>query len=159
MQITLKNIKIAASLSEETTAFTATLYVDGAKRGEVSNRGHGDPIHFTDWDAQRAIEAYAHTLPRDTKHPDLFPEGFPQSAESLVSGLVAEHQISADLKRALAKRVVYTTLDGKLMQTNRYDADVLKRAVANYVEKKPFGAAQILNVLPFADALAIYRQH
>lgn len=43
MKIELKNVKINARLSEETTCFSATLYVNGEKAGEVTNRGHGGP--------------------------------------------------------------------------------------------------------------------
>ena len=39
--ITLKSIKHMPSLSEETAAYTATIYVDGVKFAYVSNRGHG----------------------------------------------------------------------------------------------------------------------
>ena len=39
--IELKNNKYLASLSEETHAYTATIYVNGKRFAEVSNRGHG----------------------------------------------------------------------------------------------------------------------
>lgn len=38
---TLKNLKVCEWASEETTCFTATMYVDGKRVGEVSNDGHG----------------------------------------------------------------------------------------------------------------------
>jgi hypothetical protein len=41
MKISLKKIKVYESLSEETTAFTADLYINGKHVGEVSNDGHG----------------------------------------------------------------------------------------------------------------------
>jgi len=41
MKLALKNIKIAKHLSEETTAFTASLYVDGKRVGDVRNGGTG----------------------------------------------------------------------------------------------------------------------
>ena len=41
MKIELKNIKHSPSLSEETEAFTASLYIDGKKVGNCTNRGHG----------------------------------------------------------------------------------------------------------------------
>lgn len=41
MQITLKSLKIAASLSQETTAYTATILVDGKPAFAASNHGTG----------------------------------------------------------------------------------------------------------------------
>lgn len=41
MKITLKNLKHMASLSQETHAFTATIYVDGKAAFQAMNNGHG----------------------------------------------------------------------------------------------------------------------
>ena len=61
MQIVLKNLKVAASLSQETTAYTATVYVDGKPAFHASNHGTGGcdnyyPIApFTAADLQRVM--------------------------------------------------------------------------------------------------------
>lgn len=41
MNIEIRNLKIAPALSEETTAYTATVYVDGVATFAASNHGHG----------------------------------------------------------------------------------------------------------------------
>jgi hypothetical protein len=41
MKLELRNVKIARNLSEETLAYTATVYVDGKRAVDVSNNGHG----------------------------------------------------------------------------------------------------------------------
>jgi hypothetical protein len=41
LNIEIKNLKVSRSLSEETTAFTANLYVDGFHAYAVSNHGQG----------------------------------------------------------------------------------------------------------------------
>jgi hypothetical protein len=41
MKIEVKNLKHSESLSEETHAYTATIYVDGEKAFHASNHGHG----------------------------------------------------------------------------------------------------------------------
>lgn len=46
MQLTLKNLKISAFMSEETTCFQATVYVDGKKVGTAQNDGHGGPTYY-----------------------------------------------------------------------------------------------------------------
>lgn len=42
-RLTLKNVKIAKHMSEETIAFTAAVYWDGKKIGDAKNDGHGGP--------------------------------------------------------------------------------------------------------------------
>lgn len=41
MKIELKNIKTYPALSEETTAFSAEIFIDGRKAGYAKNDGHG----------------------------------------------------------------------------------------------------------------------
>ena len=65
MKITLKSFKPAHNLSEETLAFTATIYADGKRVGDVRNQGNGG-CHFYNWsDANlgREIEAWADAQP------------------------------------------------------------------------------------------------
>jgi hypothetical protein len=62
MKITLKNIKYAAFLSQETNAYSATVYADGVKLCTVDNDGHGGcdchaPLKGEGWDRIRAVEA------------------------------------------------------------------------------------------------------
>jgi len=40
-KIEIKSLKVAGNMSEETIAFTASLWVDGKKVGEAKNQGHG----------------------------------------------------------------------------------------------------------------------
>jgi hypothetical protein len=66
MELTLKNVKINQAMSEETTCFSATVYVDNHKIGTVVNRGHGgsneyqwtDPVKghvLEDWAEKEVI--------------------------------------------------------------------------------------------------------
>ena len=48
-RVQLKSIKLHTSLSEETPAYTAKIYVDGKFFSNVSNRGHGGPDEY-DWE-------------------------------------------------------------------------------------------------------------
>ena len=56
----LKNLKIYESMSEETTCFSATLYLDGKKVGELANRGCGGAheVHLDKFERD-ALEAVA----------------------------------------------------------------------------------------------------
>jgi hypothetical protein len=65
MKIELKNIKVQERLSEETTCFSATIYVDGKKAGEVLNRGCGGCNDYY-WDNPaigKAVDAFCESLP------------------------------------------------------------------------------------------------
>lgn len=46
MNVELKNVKVHKQLSEETDCFSATLYVNGQRCANVSNRGCGGPNEF-----------------------------------------------------------------------------------------------------------------
>lgn len=46
MNIELRSIQIHERMSEETTAFNATLYIENYKVGYASNRGTGGPTDY-----------------------------------------------------------------------------------------------------------------
>ena len=46
MRIELKKLKVVTALSEETTCYTAEVWIDGAKAFLASNRGHGAADDF-----------------------------------------------------------------------------------------------------------------
>lgn len=43
----IKALKISKALSEETLAYTATLYVNGQRAARLVSRGHGGPVEIT----------------------------------------------------------------------------------------------------------------
>lgn len=100
MNITLKKFKHYPGMSEETNAFNADLYVNGERRGSVSNRGHGECIWFSDWATARQLEEYAKTLPNEPVY------NLPMSAELLV-GMEVERLIEEQqLKRWCRTKIV-----------------------------------------------------
>lgn len=153
MQITLKNVKISASLSEETTAFTASLYLNGVARGTVSNRGHGDPIWFSDRQAEVELEAYAKTLPAFSD-PRLGITDLPQSAEMLVGEVLERHQVTTALQRRMNGKVMYLR-DGGIYETKRFDKATLPQALLHFRSK----GYRILNDLPLSEAVDLYMAH
>ncbi len=60
MNITLKNVKYFAGMSEETHCFTATVYVDNKKVFGVKNAGHGgdDEVYHVKGGVDNAFEKY-----------------------------------------------------------------------------------------------------
>jgi hypothetical protein len=67
MKLELRNLKINQAFSEETTCFTATLYVDGIRTAECRNEGHGGSTDFRPFEGKDKVlvqaEAYCLTLP------------------------------------------------------------------------------------------------
>jgi len=63
--IQLKNVKIAWNMSEETTAFTATLYINGKKAAHVKNDGRGGDNwpSFADRDLRDRFYEFCKSLP------------------------------------------------------------------------------------------------
>ncbi len=63
MDIQLKNVKIYGGLSQETVAFSASLYVDAKKVGETRNAGHGgsNDVDVFDKDLMDKMESEAAT--------------------------------------------------------------------------------------------------
>lgn len=141
MKIELKNVTYNSRLSEETAAFAATIYVDGKKRGEARNDGHGGPNMIRPHTLAEEIQAYAKTLPRV---PFGFAEGdFQPDADFVISEVLNDHLMRRDFKRALGRKVMFLR-DGKLYEMKK-----------GGVPKAP---AQVLNALPFEEAFSIYSE-
>ena len=105
--IELKNVKIAQYLSEETTAFAASIYVDGKKAGTAKNDGHGGP-NFVDWNDNelgRQVEAWANALPACKS--DYSEDGLSMNMDFYISMLIEKHDLFSQIKRWIKKNVVF----------------------------------------------------
>lgn len=104
MKIELKNIQHSERLSEETDAFAATLYIDGYKAGEASNRGHGGPTDYHAFNEKgreliKQAEEYCKTLP-----PVKFKAGneeheLKMDLELYIGDLLEKHLQQKDLQK------------------------------------------------------------
>ena len=144
MNIELKNVKIYAGLSQETVAFSASLYVDGKKVGEARNAGHGGSndvdAHDKDgrWDrdliAMMETEAATHTW----SYGD---EVHPHSLDSYIGDLVDTFQEQRDLKRKCRTQTLFripteTYQDGEYhVMKRKYDEGVKAYLVRSYGDK------------------------
>ena len=151
MKIELKSVKHYESMSEETNCFQATIYIDGKRVGEASNRGYGDPINITPYELHKTLDDYASTL------PPLDYEGMQieQDAETLIGGLLNDWLLSQDLKKLMSGRVVFLK-DSKLKQSAKLDKLRLTEVLKS--NSPVFQGGTILNNLPFAEAVKIYRE-
>jgi len=100
--IQLKNVKIAWHMSEGTTAFTASLYIDGKKAADVKNEGRGGDNHprFTDRELQKEFYEFCTTLP----YPG---ESFNMTYDSFIGILLDEWIENDDWKKACRKGLVF----------------------------------------------------
>lgn len=165
--IELKSIKVAAFASEETHCYEATLYVDGVRWGVVTNDGHGGPDNFygangKGWDDIRALnERIAATYDKidcaDIGAPGTF---LTPSLETICGELVNEHLVSADLKRALKTKLLFTKPgeQGVFAIPLKHKGKVWPVAAVKAAAEKRTPGITVLNELPFSEALVIYRR-
>ena len=104
MEVALEKVKIARNMSEETTAFTAELWLDGKLSAYVKNDGHGGDNHarfirreeempFYDWcEAQPPWETSYGT--------------FPMNSDIYIGNLLAAWEDNRYFKRLCAKKTV-----------------------------------------------------
>lgn len=109
MDITLKNVKHMASLSEETHCYSADLYVDGMKWGEVSNRGHGGPddFHGVGGKGWRDIEALNARIAAELPPYTNYGMTLEQDLEMVCGEIVNQHLVAKDFKRAMRAKVLW----------------------------------------------------
>jgi hypothetical protein len=154
MNIELRNVKYAAFASEETACFSAAVFIDGKRVGEVSNDGHGGCHRYSSFELEDRLDAHAKTLPPIKK--DWCPEGLQQTADILIDRALDYALMARDLKRCLKDRLVFVR-DGKVFRSKRLPPDALAQALANPARAlAQFKATALLNALPFDEALALF---
>lgn len=157
MKIELRNIKYAAFASQETSCFQAAVYIDGAKAGEVSNEGTGGCDNFYPYSLKDRLDAYGKTLPK--RKVEGIDDELECNAESLVGDLLTAYLVERDVKRLLAKRLAYTKRDApgiyqsKPMPKERLSAMLADPALPSKIK----GCDKVLNLLPLAEAVELYR--
>ena len=152
MKIELKAIQYAAFSSEETSCYSANLYIDGRKIGTVDNDGRGGCDRFHgDYTAFAAADAWCKAnLPR-WHHEET---SFETDLEMRCAQLLEDWLAARDLKTALRTKVVLRDpADGCLYELKHRKR--VEATIAGVLRQHP--GAVILNTLPFAEALTLYR--
>lgn len=99
MNLELKNIEIFESLSEETIAFTADLFVNNTKLAHVNNKGSGGNsiyqlYQIDDRPLLLQTEAYCKNLPPEVYPSRIFPGEtikVPMNLETYIDNLLEDH--------------------------------------------------------------------
>ena len=161
MKIELRNVRHSATLSQETNAFTATIHVDGAKAGHAENHGHGGPTSVSPRELERKITAWAKTLP----HANIYegteeePVMREQDAESIIDRLLTDHLIAGDVRKRLAKRVLYTRRDKPgIFETRALTAAQKAQVLSSPDVRSKWNVQAFLNEMPLDEAVAAYRK-
>lgn len=63
LEVRLRGLRYEAALSEETPCFSASLYLNGKRRGTVSNHGQGGPHSFSERAAELELNEWAKSQP------------------------------------------------------------------------------------------------
>ena len=144
MEITLKNVKTYAGLSEETIAFNASVYIDGKKVGDAKNNGQGgsnDVNVFTKdgrWDRalmnKMEAEAKKHTWTYEG-------ETHSHSLDSYIGELVDDFEEQKILKRMCRTQTLYRDPNETYDEGNwhsmkrKYDGEVKAYLLKTYGDK------------------------
>jgi len=163
-KIELRKVALSKTLSEETPAYTAQVWVDGVRFCDVSNHGHGGcdmqyPAKgktHADIDALNAeIKA---TYPKESYDFGAGQRGeYELDLEALCHKLLDRWEIEKDVKRDLRNKIMFVKPDGKLYQV-KLPADRAQTPKLVEMIKQKHGIAKVLNELPFEDAVAAYER-
>lgn len=153
-KIELKKVKVAASLSEETVAYTADVYVDGKLFAHASNHGHGGPdlFHPAKGFGVSDVVALEKLVKETYPKTEFFGKLLDESLEAICQGLAEQDRLKTNFRSKLSKHFVMED-GGKIYQA--------KKAKGREVEhlaklKAAHPRARILNEMPFDAAWDVY---
>lgn len=159
MKIELKKVSYNNSLSEETSAYTAQVWVDGAHICDVSNHGQGGcDMQYpakgkTQADITRLDETIKATYPKNSYVAGGERHEYDADLETVCGDLLAEHLVTRDFNRSIKSKVLYVR-DGQCYQTKKLPAVHMAPTIEHFRKKYP--DAVILNTLPLEQAIPLF---
>lgn len=167
LTIELRSVHYSERFSEETACFDAVIWIDGTRAGRVRNDGRGGCHFYEPYDLQDRLEAHAKTQPPvETQMDDPQNPGqkrkFDMDADLLISGLLDDWLIRRDVKRDVARKIVFER-DGKLLEIVPKPGQLALWLQESNREKLLAAtrttADLIVNLMPMENAVALYRRH
>lgn len=168
-KIELRKVRHSKSLSEETPAYTADVYVDGKLFCQTTNHGQGGPdeqhppkgVAYNDpkWNADlKALDAQI----AETYAPHQYEAGgktqeLKYDLELVCHELLDEAAIVKDLTRSLARQILFQKPDVKGIYQVKKPADAAQAVKLMDAVKKKHGIGRTLNEMAFDEALAVYK--
>jgi len=168
IKITLKNVKHSEFASHETNCFQATVYVDGKPFCGAENSGQGGGDNYFPLkggkhnELSKRIAEIDLNLLKELGEHDTIVSPFnsfsspKKTFEYMVGDALTEWLVSKDLKKLLAKRVVWVA-DGKLLQTQAAKSTAIKDRWMNEIINEKT-TDEVLNMLPFDKAISVYAE-
>ncbi|TWI15515.1 hypothetical protein [Sphingobacterium siyangense] len=146
MNIELKNVKHFPSLSQETEAFTASLYIDGKHAGFAENTGHGGSTDYYGKDAKgKVLIKQAEDFAKSFKKPD---DRFINMAfEEKINELLYDHLQKKEFEkfnRKLAKITAYGIAYG--IPNHSYSYLTFNHSMEKFLSRKE-GIEHIKNLI------------
>jgi hypothetical protein len=162
-KIELRAISVNERMSEETTCYSATLYVDGALWGEVGNRGCGgaDDFHGAPGRNYGDIMDLDEVIASESPKVDLGGGVVVNdSLEQICSRLVMAKTIEKDFKRMIARQFLYTRPDRPgifqvALKAKGGRVWTPEAILASY-QRQGIVIDKVLNTMPAPEALALY---
>lgn len=144
MRIELINVEIFEKMSQETTAFTADLYINNIKAGHARNDGIGGATYYQAYnpkgqDLIRSAESYCNLLPPmvfGPHRPGDRPITVPMSLDKHVDNLISKFLFEKDMKHGIVFGKSY----------NQYSVMRFNHAIDNML-KNPDGVEFLKQVI------------
>jgi hypothetical protein len=162
--ITLKNVKYAATLSEETNAFTASVYFKSGRVAYAKNTGQGGNT-MIDRDNSQSNSKPTRWA---TMHRHLESMDPVVSLEDIVDDLLVDYLMRRDIKKDLGRYIVgYDSVDAKLytwiprmkgkqVKLNLIDPDALDKYIVGI--QKNNKTVTVLNRLPIEEVIVYVKK-
>ena len=155
MNIELKNVSYNARLSEETSCFSAAVYIDGKKEGTVANRGCGGCNEYWPHALEDKLQAHAKTLPPIEAE---FSGKLDMDADLLIGQLLDDHLIAKDFDRAIKAKLLYVKPDGHLYEVKPKAPLTVQKYLDHRAEIPWMKDVTVLNTMARGEAIALYRK-
>jgi hypothetical protein len=155
MKLGLKNVKIARNLSQETLAYTATVYVNGKRAVDVSNDGHGG------CDRQYRVEGGEHTVEAindwckanlPALESEYFPDGLEQDLEMWCHEEAERQDVQKTIKGKLGRSIVLKDGGDLWAWTKKKKGADREASIRKHIAEK-YPNATILNDAPLDVAV------
>jgi hypothetical protein len=162
LNIELRKISFSKTLSEETPAYTAQVWVDGRHVADVANRGHGGcdeqhPAKGRSHDDVRALDTLIRTTyPKQTYDAGGETHSYDTDLEVVCHQLLGRWELQKDIRRDLSRYIMFVKpSDGKIYQVKML-ADRSQTPKLVEMIKAKHGVHRVLNEMTLEDVVAIY---
>ena len=134
--IALRNVKVAHHMSQETTAFTASLYIAGKKAAIVRNYGRGGDNwpHFTAPELREEFFQFCNSLPSTYLNDDGQP--MPLGYDSFIGDLLEDWMENDDWKRICKKHIAFKLTTHGEDEYSKYPNQTYTPFIAQHIRER-----------------------